>query len=60
MAVCLSVVVLTGPGCNLKPANCTEDKGNSSLPPMGGLSMTLRNVLFSCKKDEQEEKKRLI
>ncbi|KNC32668.1 hypothetical protein FF38_13214 [Lucilia cuprina] len=38
---------LTGPGCNLKPANCTADKGNNSLPTMGGLSITLLGVLPS-------------
>jgi len=32
--------ILTGPGCSRKPASCTLVKGNNSLPPMGGFSIT--------------------
>lgn len=40
---------LTGPGCNRKPASCTLVKGNSSLPPMGGFSITDLNELKKTK-----------
>lgn len=45
--------ILTGPGCNRKPASCTLVKGNNSLPPMGGFSITDLNEL---KKKEKEYK----
>lgn len=40
--------MLTGPGCRRKPANCTAVNGTNSLPTIGGFSITLRSVLFSC------------
>lgn len=36
---------LTGPGCSRKPASCTLVKGNNSLPPIGGFSITDLNEL---------------
>lgn len=39
------IKLLTGPGCNRKPASCTLVKGNNSLPPIGGFSITDLNEL---------------
>lgn len=41
--------LLTGPGCNRKPANCTLVRGRSSLPTIGGLSITDLRELKSFK-----------
>lgn len=44
---------LTGPGCKRNPANCTLVRGRSSLPTIGGFSITLLRELLSCWREEE-------